>query len=118
MAKRKKIISLRPALAGIRDIVRSEQHARIHLLIAIIVLTLSRLLGFSFFESLFLVTAIGFVFLAEIVNTLIEYMADFIEPNHKEVIRKIKDMAAGMVLTMSFFAICIAILIVLGHYHR
>jgi len=48
---------------------------------------------------------------AEIINTVIEKIADFMEPNKNEAIRLIKDMTAGMVLVTAIGAFLTACII-------
>ena len=55
--------------------------------------------------------SIGFVFVAEILNTAIENIADFISPGKNDKIKKIKDLAAAGVLISALTAFSIALII-------
>jgi diacylglycerol kinase (ATP) len=54
---------------------------------------------------------IGLVMSVEGVNTAVEYIADFVHPEHHKKIGLIKDVAAGAVFIAAITAICIAALI-------
>ncbi len=101
--------SLRHALAGLRNILRSERNARIHLMVALLVLVAAWVLDVSNegFAAIFF--AILLVFLAEIMNTTIEKTLDLIDTKQRPEIKLIKDMAAGAVLVAALGAFIIGI---------
>lgn len=99
------------ALLGLGHILRTEQNARIHLVVAIIVLILGLLLGVSPAELAAIFFAIIIVFVAEVLNTAIEKMLDLIEPEFNGKIAIIKDMSAGAVLVAATGAAIIGIVI-------
>ncbi|OJU18783.1 MAG: hypothetical protein BGN88_09665 [Clostridiales bacterium 43-6] len=99
------------ASRGIRECFKSEQNFKVHSFVAIIVILCSYLLKIAEYEWLFVFLIVTQVMSAEIINTAVEKIADFIEPNQNEKIRVIKDMTAGMVLITSIgAAICAAII--------
>lgn len=99
------------AIRGINECFKSEQNFKFHSLVALIVLICSFLLKIAEFELLFVIIVITSVMSAEIINTAVEKIADFIEPHHNEKIRVIKDMTAGMVLITSIgAALCAAVI--------
>ena len=55
------------------------------------------------------------VFTAEMANTAIEYIVDMISPDYSEPAKKVKDIAAGAVLTASLFAAIIGLVIFIPH---
>jgi diacylglycerol kinase (ATP) len=57
------------------------------------------------------ITIIGLVMSIEGVNTAIEYIADFVHPEHHKKIGLIKDVAAGAVFIASIVAVIIAAII-------
>ena len=101
------------AFNGIFCSVKSQKNMKIHIAAAIIVI------GFGFFfevsptEWSLLILTIGLVIAAEIFNTAIEWLCDFIEPNHDKKIGLIKDAAAGAVLVLSIAAFAVGLLIFL-----
>ncbi len=99
------------ALIGLLYILRSEQNARIHLLVAVVILTLGVLVGVSSAELAAIFFSIIIVFIAEVLNTAIEKTLDLIEPEHNGKVAIIKDMAAGAVLVAAAGAIIIGVVI-------
>lgn len=98
---------------GLMYILRTQHNARIHLLMAVLVLLLGLLLGVSDIGLSALFFAVVIVFLAEIINTAFEKTLDLIDTNHHPEIKVIKDMAAGAVLIAAVAATLIG-LVVLG----
>jgi diacylglycerol kinase len=99
------------AFIGLAYILRSEQNARIHLIIAIFVLGSGLYLGLSPAELAAIFFAVIIVFLAEVLNTAIEKTLDLIEPEHNGKVAIIKDMAAGAVLVAAGGALIIGVVI-------
>ena len=59
------------------------------------------------------IAMIGLVMSIEGVNTAIEYIADFIHPDHHPKIGLIKEISAGAVFIASIVAVIIAVIIYL-----
>ena len=81
--------------------------------IAVIAIVLGFYLGISRVEWLFIIIAIGIVFMAELMNTAIETMVDLLSPEKNENAGRIKDLAAGSVLLASFMALAVGMIIFL-----
>ncbi len=77
---------------------RLERNVWIHLVIAIAVIAAGIWFRLSAWEWIAITFAIGLVVTAEILNTSIEKLADFVSPQKHEDIKKIKDLAAAGVL--------------------
>ena len=90
-----------------------QHNAWIHLLSALLVIFMGFYMSLSITEWCFIVFAIGFVFVAEIINTSIEYLTDLVSPNYHEKAKKVKDLAAGGVLIASIIALSIGLIIFL-----
>lgn len=94
-------------------LVKTEPSIKIQLVVALI----ATLAGFYFeittIEWMFQIAMIGLVLSIEGVNTAIEYLADFIHPEHHTKIGLIKDIAAGAVFIASIVAVIIGIFIYL-----
>jgi len=101
------IRSLKAALMGIVEVFKSERNAKIHLVIAVLVVLLGVTLGISSSEWAAIFFAIVLVFFAEIVNTAIEDTLDLVDPNHNPKVRKVKDMTAGAVLVAAVGAMIV-----------
>ena len=99
------------AFRGITALLRSEVHARIHLVATIVVLYLGWWLDISAGEWIAIVLAIGIVWVAEALNTAIEYVADLAHPDEHPEVKKLKDLAAAAVLFASIAALVVGILV-------
>ncbi|MGF1556324.1 diacylglycerol kinase family protein [Paucihalobacter sp.] len=101
------------AFKGMLILVKTEPSIKIQLVVALI----ATLAGFYFeittIEWIFQIAMIGLVLSIEGVNTAIEYLADFIHPEHHTKIGLIKDIAAGAVFIASIVAVIIGIFIYL-----
>ena len=103
--KRTFVHSLNDAVNGFLHVLKTERNMRIHFVIGFGVLMLSILLGVSRIEWMILCIVISFVFIMEMINTVIEETVDMIEEEIHPVVRIIKDASAGAVLvaaTMAF----------------
>jgi diacylglycerol kinase len=108
---RKRIASIGFALEGIVTLLRTQVNARIHLVAAIAVIALGACLGVQRSEWALLVFAIALVWVAEGLNTGIEFLADAAVPDPHSLIKHAKDVAAGAVLLASVAAAVIGALV-------
>lgn len=99
------------AFNGIKDLFSSEQNMFIHLLATFIVIVLGFVFHISSIEWAILILAIGFVWAAEIFNTAIEKIMDFISVEKKPQIKFIKDVSAAAVLVSAVIALAAGCLI-------
>jgi diacylglycerol kinase len=110
MSKSPNVIkSFTHAFNGIVAVVRSERNARVHLLVAIIVLLLGTLLQISDAELAAIFFAIVLVFVTEIVNTAIEKTLDLVHPKDNSQVKLVKDIAAGAVMVATIGAVGIGV---------
>lgn len=86
------------AIAGIFRFFQTEHNAWLHLAATAGVAILGMVYHVTAFETALLVFAVGFVWVAELFNTCIEKIMDFISTERHPKIQLIKDMAAGAVL--------------------
>lgn len=110
---RKLFSSFGYALDGIYLAVKLDQNVRFHLIASIFVLILSFMLRISTVEFLFIILAIFFVLISEMVNTAIEEMTNLITKEHHVSARTAKDVAAGAVLLSAVFSVIVASIILL-----
>ena len=103
--------SIRHALNGIKILITEEHNARIHLVVALIVVLLSFYFKIKAVEWLFVLLSIGLVVVLEVINTVVENIADFISPETNESIKKIKDLSAAAVFIGSLTVILIGCVI-------
>ena len=104
---RSRIKSFRFAMDGIASFFQREHNAWLHFMATVSVFTLTALVGVTKNELLALVFAVGFVWVAEMFNTCIERVMDFISDQRHAEIKFIKDLAAGAVLIAALTAIIV-----------
>jgi len=115
---RKRINSFRSAFKGLSDLFSEEPNARIHLVITILVIAAAIISKLSVVEWLVLVLTISLVFVAETINTAVEKLADMVQPEMDERIRKIKDLTAAAVLISAVGAATVGLIIFLPRLLR
>lgn len=108
---RSRIRSFRDAWEGIAAFFQREHNAWLHFMATIAVFTTAILVGVTKTELLALVFAIGLVWIAEMFNTCIERVMDFVSERKHPKIKFIKDLAAGAVLTASITALIIGAIV-------
>lgn len=104
MNVKKLVKSFTYAYEGVRLSVALDQNVRFHLVIGTFVFVVSLLLKVPKSELMFVVFAIFFVVITEMINTAIEEMTNLIKREHSEEARIAKDVAAGAVLLAAIFA--------------
>jgi diacylglycerol kinase (ATP) len=92
------------ALHGLGYALKTQGNMRVHLLAALLVMALGWAVGVSRMEAVALVGAIGLVVMAELLNSAVETLCDYVEPARVEAIKHTKDMAAGAVLVAAVAA--------------
>jgi diacylglycerol kinase (ATP) len=98
---------------GVRVFFKTEANAQVHLFFTVVAVMLSFSLPLSKSEILFIVFSVAFVWMAEVINTVIEKLVDFISVESDPRIKIIKDMAAGAVLIASAAALLAGLIIFL-----
>jgi len=106
-----RIKSVGYAFKGAFYLLKTESSIKIQFLIAIAVTIAGFYYDISKTEWLFQIGFIGLVMSIEGINTAIEYLSDFIHPEHHKSIGRIKDIAAGAVFIASFAAVIAGIVI-------
>ncbi len=99
------------AFNGIKIVFKEEHNAQIHLVATCLVIALGFYFHIAKTEWLAIIFAIALVISLEIVNTAIEYIANFICNERNEVIKKIKDLSAAAVLVAAIAALLIGAII-------
>ena len=99
------------AFRGIAALLKSEVHARIHLAATVAVVALGWWFGITPGEWIAVVLAIGLVWVAEALNTAIEYVADLAHPDEHPEVKKLKDLAAAAVLFASIAALIVGLFV-------
>ena len=108
---RDRVRSFRFAMDGVASFFQREHNAWLHFMATIVVFTLAALTSVTKTELLALVFAIGFVWVAEMFNTCIERVMDFVSPQRHPEIKFIKDLAAAAVLTAAITAFVVGAIV-------
>ena len=101
------------AASGLMYALRHERNLRFHFIFALVVLAMALVCGFSALEICFLALTIGFVIIAEMLNTAVEKMVDYVSPQWSANAKIAKDVAAGAVLVSAFFAAVVGLVLFL-----
>ncbi len=112
---KRRILSFRYAFTGLWYIITTQTNMQIHIFAAIIVVFAGFYFKITKIEWLFLVLTISMVFIAEIVNTAIEEIVNFISPEFNKKAGLIKDIGAAFVLLSAIFAVIVGIIIFLPY---
>lgn len=99
------------AFHGISLVLATQANARIHAVATVAVAALGMWLKISHADWLALVAAISLVWVAEAVNTAIEFTVDLVSPEYRKLAGWAKDAAAGAVLLAALGAIVTGALI-------
>ncbi|GDX62987.1 diacylglycerol kinase [Candidatus Saccharibacteria bacterium] len=100
--------SFKYAIRGLKEVIKSERNAKIHLFLAFLAIVSSIILRVGVLEFLFVFLSIVLVIFAEIVNTAIEKTLDLISQENNHAIQITKDMMAAAVLLTAIGAIVVA----------
>jgi diacylglycerol kinase len=99
------MISFSHAFHGLHTAFIEERNFRIHLLASFLASLLGLLLGLTTTEWLLLIVTMTLVLLAELFNTAIENMLDWLEPNYHESVKTVKDLSAAAVIMAAIMAV-------------
>jgi diacylglycerol kinase len=101
------------ALKGLQTIVATEQNFRVHLVMAVVAITLCYVLDVRMIEILIVLIFICLVMALEMINTAIETLCDTVAPARQDAIKRVKDISAGAVLVASIGAFVAGVVIFL-----
>ena len=108
-----RIKSLKYALKGLWLLITTEHSIMVQLGIAALMTIVGFWLDISKLEWILQIFAIGIVLVAESLNTAIEKLCDYIQPEYDEKIGFVKDISAGAVSFAAIVAIAIGFIIYL-----
>lgn len=103
--------SFRYAFRGIVDLITGEHNFRIHLVVLIIIIAAGIIFRIELTSWFAIILVSALVLVSESFNTSVEKLADLINPQPDEKIRKIKDIAAASVLISAIAAVITGLLI-------
>lgn len=110
---RARLQSLKHALNGLADMLRTEHNAWLHGGMTVLVLTLAVWLRLAPIKFALIVLAVISVWVAEAFNTVCEVLADMASPATSVAARRAKDIAAAAVLIASLGAAAVGLIVLL-----
>lgn len=113
MDAKKRLLSFVYAFQGLRELLKSQPNATLHLVAASLAVGAGFYLGISRLEWMAVAGCIAAVLAAEAFNTALEYLTDLVSPGHHPLAGKAKDVAAAGVLLTALGAAVVGLLIFL-----
>lgn len=104
------------AAEGMVDLLRNQPHARFHALATALVIVAGLVAKLSRTEWCLLILSITLVWVAEALNTAVEYVTDLASPEIHPLAKKAKDVAAGAVLCAALGAAGLGLIIFWPHF--
>lgn len=101
------------AFNGIKSLIRNESHFLIQTTLTLLTIAMGFVFKISATEWMVQLIVTALVLSVEALNTCIEKIADFVQPEKDLKIKLIKDMAAGAVLISSIIAFVVGLIIYL-----
>jgi undecaprenol kinase/diacylglycerol kinase (ATP) len=111
----KRIFAFKNAFAGLFVFIKQGEHAKLHLIAAILVVFLGWFLSISRTDWILSFLCIALVLCMEAFNSALEYLVDLASPNFHPLAKKSKDIAAAAVLIAAIFALIIGLIIFLPY---
>ncbi len=101
------------AFEGLKSASKNEPNLRIHLLFAVIVISLGLVLKLKALEFAIIILTISLVITLELINTMLEALVDLVSPEIRPAAKLAKDVAASAVLVSAITSIIVGLLIFL-----
>ncbi len=99
------------SVRGLFVLARAEVNVILEFVLGITAISLGFLLNISKNEWMVILIMVFLVIFAELINTAIEKIMDFIELEYNEKVRDIKDLSAGAVFLIVILSIIIGLII-------
>lgn len=115
---KKQLHSFGYAWQGIRGCIGKEQNLSFHLITSLAVIIAGIGFDISRNEWIAVILCIGLVIAAELFNTAIERLVDFVSPQRHPIAGQVKDIAAGAVLVCALAAISVGLIIFVPYLTR
>ena len=96
--------SMRFAINGLKILWAEQHNARVHFAATVVVLLLALILRMPLTQCAILLLLIAIVWIAEALNSAVEYLCDKVSAEHDPLIGKAKDVAAAGVLIAATIA--------------
>ena len=98
------------ALTGVVFMLKTQHNAWLHGVATLLVIALAVYCDVSESDWRWLIVAMAMVWVAETLNTAVEYVCDVISPGYSEAVKHAKDISAGGVLIAAMAALLIGTL--------
>lgn len=109
--KKRLLNSLNYAFDGIVEAVKKEKNMRIHIIVAMIVLTICFFYDLTKIEILIITITISLVLITEMINTALESALDAYFKKYNFFVKKSKDICAGAVLIAAINSVVVGYII-------
>lgn len=109
-------VSFKHAFEGLFYALRTQPNFKIHLALSALAILAGIYLKISYLEMVAIIMMIGVGLAAEMINTTVEAVTDLVTNEWRKEAKIAKDVAAGMMLLVSFGALAVAGLILLPHF--
>ena len=106
-----RVASFGYALRGLWTLIATQANARIHAVATVLVIGAGFWCALTRLEWCAVLAAIGLVWIAEGLNTALEFLTDLVSPEQHPLAGKAKDVAAGAVLAACIAAAAIGAII-------
>lgn len=103
--------SFGPACQGCRWALSTQRNLQVHAIATLLVLGFGLWLPLEPWEWCAVTLAAGLVWVAELLNTALEVLADRVSQEREEPIRRVKDTAAAAVLLAALAALVVGLIV-------
>lgn len=104
--------SLNCAAEGVIFALKSELHLRVHFIFLVLLILISLILNFTFYDFCLVMVLSAVVIMAELINTAIEHILNMFTRDFHITVKYVKDISAGAVLFVSLISLLLGIQIV------
>jgi diacylglycerol kinase len=101
------------AAKGLAETIRTQFNIKFHFIATLIAIGMCWYYHLSWVEWSIIIIAIALVWIAELLNTAIEYFTDFVSPEYNYLVGKVKDISSGAAFMASIASITIGLIIFL-----
>ncbi len=116
MSIRKRVLSFKFALRGVRELFKTQPNARFHLLAGVAVTAAGLYFQISSLEWVGVILCMTLVISLEAINTALEQLTDLVSPEYHPLAGKAKDTAAAAVLVAAIGAVIVGLVIFLPKF--
>lgn len=108
---RSRLKSFTYAFNGFKILLANEHNSWIHGVATVLAILGGFFFRISTIEWIAIILCICLVFAFELINSSVEYLANFVSPEYQPLIKKVKDLAAAAVLSVAIGSLTIGLII-------